>query len=101
MVDTMDPGLGESLQLSAVGRVGGIVTGGTGGFCRGIEAALVYEGIGELVEDTTLVLTLRSSIACNLEAAVSCSYRRSDMSSNAAKISDSDTPLPWSSERSF
>jgi hypothetical protein len=69
MPDTIDPGLGESLQLSAVVRDGGIVMVGTDGKCRGIEAALVCEGIGELVEIIMLVVILRSSIALSLGAA--------------------------------
>jgi hypothetical protein len=40
--------------------------------CRGIEAALVCEGIGELVEEATFVWTLGSSIAYSLEAAEVC-----------------------------
>lgn len=58
----MEPGLGESQQLSAVGRGAGMLIGGTEGMCRGIDAALICEGVGELVEDSMLHVILRSSI---------------------------------------
>lgn len=72
ILDTTDRGLGESLQLSVVGRADGTVACGTDETCRDNESALVYEGIGELVEEVVLVLTLGSSIACSLVAAEVC-----------------------------
>ena len=69
MLETMDPGLGESLQLSAVGRGAGILIGGTEGMCRGSDAARVCAGAGELVDDNMLHVTLRSSIALSVGAA--------------------------------
>ena len=59
--------------------------GGTDGICRGIEAALVYEGTGELVVDMMFVVILRSSIAFSLGAV--------ETPPNAAMISGSATPL--------
>jgi hypothetical protein len=68
MLDTMDPGLGESQQLEAVGRDVGMLMGGTEGMCRGIEAALICDGTGELVDDSVLHVILRSSIALSAGA---------------------------------
>jgi hypothetical protein len=68
MLDTTDVGLGESLQLSGAGRGGGTVTCGNEGTGRDIEAAPVYEGTGELVDDVRLLFVLGSSIACSLLA---------------------------------
>jgi hypothetical protein len=59
--------------------------GETDGICRGIEAALVYEGTGELVEDVMFVVILRSSIAFSFGAI--------EMPPMATTTSDSDTPL--------
>ena len=70
MFEYIDPGLGVSLQLNAVGRGGGTSIGGTEGLCRGMEAALVCEAMGELVEETMLAAILRSSIALSLGPAV-------------------------------
>ena len=101
MFEYIDPGLGVSLQLKAVGRGGGTSMGATDGICRGIEAALVCEVIGELVEETMLVAILRSSIALSLGPAEMGSYCRSDAPPNAATTSDSDIPLSWSNALSF
>jgi hypothetical protein len=59
----IEPGLGESHELSAVGRDAGILIGGTEGIWRGIEEALMFEAAGELVEESVLQVILRSSIA--------------------------------------
>lgn len=37
MLETIDPGLGESVQLNAVGRGGGTAIWGTDGIWRGME----------------------------------------------------------------
>jgi hypothetical protein len=93
ILEAIEPGLGESLQLSAVGRDRGIEMGGTDGICRGIEAALVCAGIGELVEDIMLVVILRSSIAFSFGAV--------EMPPIAATTSCSENPLSRRSARSF
>lgn len=41
ILETMELGLGESQQLSAVERCAGILSGGAEGICRGKEVALV------------------------------------------------------------
>lgn len=41
MLDAIDPGLGESVQLRAVVLGAGTVIGGTEGMCRGMETARV------------------------------------------------------------
>jgi hypothetical protein len=69
MLDTIELGLGESQQLKAVGLGTGTFMAGTEGMCRGIEAALVREGVGELVDDSMLQATLRSIIAPSAGAA--------------------------------
>jgi hypothetical protein len=37
--------------------------------CRGIDAALINEGVGELVEESVLHVILRSSVALRVGAA--------------------------------
>jgi len=101
ILDTIDPGLGESLQLSAVGRGAGIVIGGTDGMCRGIETALACEGTGELVDDKALLVILRSSIALSVGADEIWSYNRSAVPPSATTTSRSDTPRSWRSVLSF
>ena len=59
--------------------------GGTDGICRGIEAALVCEGMDELVVDVMFVVILRSNIAFSLGAV--------ETPPSAATISGSDAPL--------
>lgn len=73
----MDPGLGESVQLSAVERGAGTEIGGTEGRCRGMETALVCTGVGELVEERTLLVILRSSMALSIGPEEIWSYARS------------------------
>jgi hypothetical protein len=63
MLEVIEPGLGESQVLSAVGRDAGMLIGGTEGMCRGMEEALMWDIDGELVEERVLQLILRSSIA--------------------------------------
>jgi len=69
ILETIEPGLGESQQLNAVGRDAGMVSGGNEGRCRGSDAALICDGVGELVDDTILQVILRSSIALSVGAA--------------------------------
>lgn len=66
MLEAMEPGLGESVQLKAVERGAGMAIGGIDGKCRGIETARVCEGVGELVDERTLLVILRSSIALSM-----------------------------------
>lgn len=73
MLETIDPGLGESVQLIAVDRGGGAVVRRTGGMCLGMEEDLACGGVDEPVEDRILVEILRSSIALNMGAAEICS----------------------------
>ena len=73
MLDTTELGLGESQQLNAVGRGAGMLIGGTEGICRGMDAALMWEPAGELVEANVLQVILRSSIGLREGAAEVCS----------------------------
>jgi hypothetical protein len=65
----MEPGLGESQELRAVERGTGMLIGGTEGMCRGRDAALRYDGAGELVDEGVLYVILRSSIVLRAGAA--------------------------------
>jgi hypothetical protein len=46
-----------------------MLIGGTEGMCRGMDVALIRDGVGELVEDSVLHVILRSSIALRVGAA--------------------------------
>lgn len=78
-----------------------MLMGGTEGRCRGIDAALISDGVGELVEDKVLHVILRSSIALSVGAAEIWSYDLSDGPPNAATTSGSGTPRSCKSARSF
>lgn len=93
ILETIELGLGESQELSAIGRRVGISIAGTDGICRGKEVALMLVGItGELVDETVLHVILLSSIALRLGAAENWSYVLSTDPPRAVIISDSDTP---------
>ena len=66
MLDTIEPGLGESQQLSAVGRDAGILICDTDGMWRGTEAALMVAGADAVVEGSVLHVILRSSMALSV-----------------------------------
>ena len=55
ILETIEPGLGESVQLSAVERSGGMLMAGTVGICR--------DGAGGFVEDSVSHVSFRSSLA--------------------------------------
>jgi hypothetical protein len=55
ILETMEPGLGESVQLSVVERSGGMLMAGTVGTCR--------DGAGSSVVDSVLHVSFRSSLA--------------------------------------
>jgi len=101
MLETMELGLGESQKFDAVGRGAGVLIGGTDGMCRGIDSALISDSVGELVEESVLLVNLLSSIALRDEAAEVCSYDMLDGPPNAATTSDSATPRSCRSVRSF
>lgn len=69
MLETIEPGLGESQQLSAVGRDAGILICGTEGMWRGTEAALMAGGACAFVEGSALQVILRSSMVLSVGAA--------------------------------
>lgn len=59
ILDTMEPGLGESQQLNAVGRDAGILICDTEGIWRGTEAALMVAEGGAVVDGSVLHVILR------------------------------------------
>jgi hypothetical protein len=69
MLETIEPGLGESQQLSAVGRDAGILICDTEGMWRGTEAALMVAGAFAFVEGSVLQVILRSSMVLSVGAA--------------------------------
>lgn len=73
MLETTELGLGESQELNAVGRGAGMLMDGTDGMCRDIGPSVISEGVGELVEESVLLVSLRSSIALREGAAEVCS----------------------------
>jgi hypothetical protein len=101
ILDTTELGLGESLQLSEVGRGTGMLRGGTEDSCRGIETALRCDGTAELVEGSVLQVILRSSIAVREGTAENWSYAMSGGPPSVIMTSASETPRSCRSSRSF
>jgi hypothetical protein len=92
MLETTELGLGESQELNAVGRDAGMLMDGTDGMCRDIDPSAISEGVGELVEESVLLVSLLSSIALRDGAAEVCSYGLSDGPPSAATTSGSEMP---------
>ena len=69
MLETIEPGLGESQQLNAVGRDAGILICDAEGMWRGTEAALMVAGAAAVVDGSVLHVILRSSMVLSVDTA--------------------------------